>query len=298
MRKASKNHSFGGGWLLAASLAVTLAAFGCSSNQYAGNGQPSTSTPGMNHSSTYGSSSGTEGNPPMASSYYVPPMASSYYANTPAVDVDALANAAARRGYRGIVLGPTSPNGGSARVVVAGGQFENPAALVNPQSTVNSSISSAPTPAITGGPIGGTIDLSTGVVSPAAVAGATTIGTTSAAIGTGAATGALTTTTPAAGTSVAGSAAFSPVLMNSTPAPQATGTANATLPTVTATGRGPALATAPATVGTTAAPATVRTLATQTGTVAGGIHIQTTQTGGIMVTNVGHAAATTNTTGH
>ena len=102
----------------------------------------------------------------------------------------------------------------------------------------NSSINSQPTPVITGGDIAviGSVNPATaggssvtGVAAAAAntTAGAT-IGTTAATTGT-TATSALTTSTGAP--TVAASAAFSPVLMNSTPPPQATGTTGPTLST-------------------------------------------------------------------
>src|SRR6266568_3704490 len=100
MHKATTKKFSGMSWLVAASLAATLAAYGCSSNQYAGNGQPTPVTPtinSVNHSMTNGSSYGTEGTPPMASSYVNP--------SAPAVNVDALAILAAEQGFRGRVLG-------------------------------------------------------------------------------------------------------------------------------------------------------------------------------------------------
>jgi len=259
--------------------------FGCSTNQYAGNGEPTTVTPAINsvnHSTTYGSSSGTEGPPP--------PMASSYSSPAaPSVNVDALATLAADRGFRGYVLGPVNPGGAQQGVAVASGQFESPANAVLPQETVNSSINSQPTPAITGGDV---------VVAGATTGGASPIptltgGTTTAAATTGtvattptssAATSALTNSTGSA--TVAGSAAFSPVMMNSTPAPQATGTTGPTLRNVVATGR-VVTGTTTRTTGKTAASAVKTTTAgTATATVSSGIQLQTSQSGGIVMTNV------------
>jgi hypothetical protein len=285
MRKATLKNKSGMGWLGAASLAATLAMFGCSSNQYAGNGQPTSITPTMdtvNHSMTYGSSSGTEGTPP--------PMASSYSSPAaPRVNVDALAVLAADRGFRGYVLGPSNPGGAQQGVAVASGQFESPANAVLPQSTVNSSINSQPVPAITGGDIG----LTGGAVAaaspiPTLTGGATTTGTTASTTMTptsSAATSALTASTGSP--TVAGSAAFSPVLMNSTPAPQATGTTGPTLRTVVATGT--VVTGNTATPGRTAArttPAVRMTTGTATARVSSGIQLQTTQSGGIVMTNV------------
>src|SRR2546430_13110678 len=146
MRKATRNQMRGMGWLTAGSLALALASFGCNSNQSAGNGQPTSVTPtinSVNHSGTYGSSSGTEGMPPMSSSYSNPA--------TPRVDVDALANLAAQRGFRGVILGPADPGGIQQGVTISSGQFASPANAVLPQSTVKSSLNSQPPPRITGG---------------------------------------------------------------------------------------------------------------------------------------------------
>ncbi len=174
MRKATRNQMRGMGWLTAGSLALALAAFGCTSNQYAGNGQPTAVTPtinSVNHSGTYGSSSGTEGMPPMSSSYSNPAV--------PRVDVDALATLAAERGFRGVVLGPADPGGMQQGVTVASGQFASPANAVMPQSTVNSSINSQPTPVITGGDIA-----VVGSVNPATAGGSSVTGVAAAAADT------------------------------------------------------------------------------------------------------------------
>ena len=268
----------GTGWLAAASLAATFAAYGCTSNQYAGNGQPTMVTPTVNssnHSTTYGSSSGTV---PMSSSYMNPA--------TSRVDVDALANLAAQQGFRGRVLGPSDP-GGTAGIAIATGGFQSPADIVYPQQTVNSSINSQPTPVITGG------DASNGItIANASVAGGATVtgvGTTAAATtGTTATTGALTSSV--GGTTVAGTQAFQSALMNSTPAPQATGTVNPTLKTVVATGR-PATATRAAVSTsasrTSAATSAARTTTTGNGSVAATapIQLQTGSNGSITMTN-------------
>lgn len=137
MRKATSNQEFGRRswrWLAGASLAVTLAAFGCTTNDNTISGEPARSTPMYSPSTTPGISYGTEGIPPMASSYT--------YSTGPSVNTDALATLAADQGYQGRVLGPSAavgPQLGYAEPT--GGQFVNPAMIVNPQSTVNSSIS-------------------------------------------------------------------------------------------------------------------------------------------------------------
>jgi hypothetical protein len=131
-------------FLAATSLVLTVAAFGCTTNRYPGNGEPTIGTPGYgaaNRSATPGSSSGTEGTPPMASSYV----------GVPQPNTDAAAEAAAEQGYRGRVLGTVNPAGVQVAVPrTASGQVIPPAQLVNPQPTVNPSVSS-PTgvPAIT-----------------------------------------------------------------------------------------------------------------------------------------------------
>src|SRR5213080_78370 len=99
MRKIKMNN-----FLAVTSLALTVAAFGCTTNRYPGNGEPTMTTPGYgaaNQAATPGSSSGTAGIPPMASSYI----------GIAQPNTDALAEAAAQRGYQGIVLGPASPDG-------------------------------------------------------------------------------------------------------------------------------------------------------------------------------------------
>jgi hypothetical protein len=281
MSKATTKKFSGMSWLVVASLAATLAAYGCSSNQYAGNGQPTAVTPtinSVNHSMTTGSSYGTEGTPPMASSYVNP--------SARAVNVDALAILAAEQGFRGRVLGPVNPDGSLAGVTVASGQFVSPAQQVYPQSTVNSSINSQPTPVITGGDIA--VTTASNGTTAAATPVATTAATTAAATTpTTVATGALTTSTGAS--RVAGSAVFSPALMNSTPAPQATGTTNRTLPTLVATGRAnPTTASTSRSTSTTSA----SRMSTANVNVVSGIQIQTNANGGIMMTNVVNTAPT------
>ena len=131
-------------FLAATSLALTVAAFGCSTNRYPGNGEPAITTPGYgaaNQAVTPGSSSGTEGNPPMASSFV----------GVPQPNTDAVAEAAAQRAYRGRVLGIVNPGGVQAAPLTAAAQFTPPALLVNPQSTINPSVSSPGIEAIANG---------------------------------------------------------------------------------------------------------------------------------------------------
>ena len=156
--------------IAAAALAAGLVTFGCETNHY--NGEPGMSggpamAPGP--TSTPGSSSGTEGTPP---SYTPPPMASSFSR------VDALAVAAADAGFRGRVLGPVnpgpSPTGNSG--YTATGQFANPSLYANPEVTVNSSISSEPTPVygVGGGGGGGVIFVAPGTSATTAATSAAT----------------------------------------------------------------------------------------------------------------------------
>jgi hypothetical protein len=145
MRKITTNK-----FLAATSLALTVAAFGCTTNRYPGNGEPTSAAPGYgaaNQSVTPGSSSGTAGVPPMSSSYMA----------IAQPNTDAMAEAAAQRGYRGRVLGPVNPGGVQIGVPVqpTGGQVVPPAMIVNPQSTVNPSVSSPGELAVTGGVAGG-----------------------------------------------------------------------------------------------------------------------------------------------
>jgi len=296
MRKATTNDKIerhGRRLLAAASLALTFAAFGCTTTRY---GEPTNVNPSygpMNHGVLPGSSTGTESDTPMASSY----------TGISRVNVDALAILAAEQGFRGRVLGPVNPAGVQTGVPLQpfGGQFVSPALTANPQQTVNSSISSAPTPVISSGTAGGGVAIAAATASPATVATTgTTIGTTAGTTSALATTAALTTSTGAGvgvtganGTTVAGSAVFSPVLMNSTPPPQATGTANATLPTIGATGR-PLASTSSAktarTTSTTAASMTARVTSSSTNVAMTAgmmpIRIETGTQGQVMLTNV------------
>ena len=254
------NRKLGGHWLIAASLALTLAAFGCTSNQYAGNGQPTIVTPTYNHATTPGSSSGTEG---------VPPMASSFTYLTPRVDVDGLANLAAMQGYRGRVLGPSGAQGYLPGVTATGGILVSPALTTNPQATVNTSISSQAVPVITGGEVGAGINIVSTGATGASTAGTPAMATT---VATTAATAALTAS--GSGTTVAGSAAFAPAMMNSTPAPQATGSTGPTLATVVATGKSPS------------GSSSSTMMARNTAAVTAPIRIETGTSGNITVTNI------------
>ena len=259
------------------SLAILVAALGCTTNNNPGNGQP-TNAPATMPSS-----------PPMASSSLTPMTPS----ERAAASVDAFAILAAEQGYRGRVLGPANPAAvavgpNSAPAIV---EPINPAPIVNPGTTVNSSITSPATPAITGGTAGGGVAADSGALfSAAATVGATTVATNGAAVRTQAAIPAASATTPIAGTATrmanpAGTATVPAV-------PPATAT------TVVNTGTTATATVAPATVApatTTAtdraglrlpARATTRTAAARTTTTnAAPVRIETNTNGDIMVTN-------------
>ena len=168
--------------LAAVTLAGSLAAFGCSMDRTPTYGQPGMSTPAAgsvapNATSTPGSAN-TMGSMPLGPTPHA--MISSSPANGESASLDALATLKADEGYRGKVLGPAAPGDNSvpsASMQQTTGQFISPSVYANPQSTVNSSISSAPTPAIVSGAAGDT----GGVF----VAGATALPATTAAIATG-----------------------------------------------------------------------------------------------------------------
>lgn len=180
--------------LLAVSLAASLAAFGCTTNQNLGNGTPVRGGGDLRSAPTSGVTSGQERATP-------PPMTSSYNSasalprvtprNASRADRAAAIMAGQQTARRGTYLGVVSPGSGGrgyASDQIAGAgvyQPTNPALLTNPQLTVNSSLTSGPTAAINSGAggVGG------GVGGGAIVAGAT-VGTTGAAFGTTGAIGA------------------------------------------------------------------------------------------------------------
>jgi len=156
--------------LLAVSLAASLAALGCTTNQNLGNGTPTRSGPDMRTAPTSGVTIGGETYtpplpPPMMSSYSRPeslPTASTRtIRRSPA---EAAAIMAQHQATRGVYLGVSNPGPNRSDVNVQTGQFVNPAMLVNPQRTVNSSISSQPTSVInTGAGESGVAAAATGV---------------------------------------------------------------------------------------------------------------------------------------
>lgn len=157
MRKPHTKLRIGSG-ALALALAGMLAASGCSTNRNPDNGQPGTSGPmtsPASPTSTPGSAGQTPVNPPMASSMIEP--SASLPVAAPALSRADVAAAimASHQGPAMRVLGPLDPEPlpPAQRVAQAAptGQFVPPALYANPQVTVNSSISSAPTPVIASG---------------------------------------------------------------------------------------------------------------------------------------------------
>src|SRR5260221_5149751 len=161
-----------------------LAVSGCTTNLNPGSGEPLRGEPGLgprSPTSTPGTSYGS--NVPMTSAYNADvssgavnaPMISSYFASDPA---------ASRSDYRTKYLGASDPAPGGVVVVEDHhtGQLIDTAAAVNPQSTVNPTLSSPGTPAV--------IDDANGIVFVPVTANGTgtngtgtTAGTTSAAGG-------------------------------------------------------------------------------------------------------------------
>jgi hypothetical protein len=254
--------------LVAISLSLSLAAFGCTTDRNLGNGDPVT-TPGLRTSPTGGTSTGSESTPT------VPPSmtSSSSYVGAQAIPSGtqqmrrlSAAEAAAviaQQAPRVRYLGVTYPNnGGYVSDNVVTGQFQNPALRTNPQLTVNSSLSSQPTAVIssgageaagsTGGGITGAavvngtgttgIGLTSGVTSAGLTGGTTsaglTVGTTSAGItGTTTSAGLTTGTGLTLGGNASGGAAaiFSPATAGVAGTTLPVGS-NATITTVTPSG--------------------------------------------------------------
>jgi hypothetical protein len=288
--------------LLAISLAASLAAFGCTTNQNLGNGTPTRSGPDVRTAPTSGITSGGETTTPPAP----PPMTSSYTKSEalPAVTVrtaargtsgvirrspdEAAAIMAGRQALRGQYLGVVSPGLSNQQYVSANlqtGAFQNPSLQANPQVTINSSISSPPVPAISSGAGEGTIDAG-GIL--------TTSGTTAAATFTGTDT---TATAASAATLPTGTFAGTGTLPT---------VASSGLPTVTAAsvGAGRTTVAGTTTTGTTTTGTTTTgttAAATATGTTAiasrtGALRVLRTSTGSVTVTNVGSSTTSGTTT--
>jgi hypothetical protein len=245
-----KNPSFAGPALrliAAASLACTVAVVGCSTDRNPGAGQPQRYAPTVGPtmpSSTPGTEQNRPVNPPMISSYSPAP---GRVVLQRRVNTDAIAIVAANQSFRGRYLGPADPGGLPSYVTnpqaanIQTGQFINPSDYANPQVTVNSSISSPPTPVITSG--GGGAVISGGVATTAAVGGTTsaitsaltTTPTTSSAANAPAAVinngGGLLTPTMSSGATVSPTRAANPVIANVRTSGTATTTANSTVRT-------------------------------------------------------------------
>jgi len=191
--------------LVAVSLSISLAAFGCTTDRTLGNGDPVV-TPGVRTSPTGNTSTGSETTPSVPG-----PMFSSSIDNGQALPAvrprasraDQAAAVIAGQAPRVRYLGVTMPSM-SGRVYhsdgLVTGAFQNPALRTNPQATVNSSISSAPTPVIASGAGEG---VSSGDAAAAAVLSGTSFASTTGAsvIGTGVTTG-TTAASTATGTGV------------------------------------------------------------------------------------------------
>lgn len=201
MHKPNKNNALrereGLRILGAMSLTIFLAGLGaCTTNYTPGNGQPTGSTAygAGTHAATYGSSSGSEGIKPQSRLIVAPEEITPMFSSSS----EAIAVLAGHEGrFLGYASpGPASPYYGSDVIT---GQVIPPALTANPQQTVNSSISSDPTPVITsgaGGDGGGAVVI--GGVSSGAVTSAVTAGVTS---GTSAITAASSLAAPVFGTS-------------------------------------------------------------------------------------------------
>jgi len=238
--------------LLAVSLAVSLAAFGCTTNHNLGNGTPVRSGGEMRSAPSSGVTSGQERatTPPMTSSYMgadvLPRIAPRSASRADRAAAILAGNQPARGRYLGIVNpGPA----GRPYASDANGQFvnPNPALATNPQLTLNSSISSGPVAGINTG-VGSTVLTNgTTVTTGAATTTAGTTATTAASTVAGAT--AIPTATAAGGALPAGAFAastFTPaesIIANSTVTAASAGTAaTVSTPTVTAA-TGNALAT-------------------------------------------------------
>ena len=209
--------------LLAITLAASLAAFGCTTNQNLGNGTPARSGPEVRTAPTSGVTTGGETyTPPMP-----PPMTSSYTRSEamPVVTArtaprgtervirrspdEAAAIMAGRQQLNGRYLGVVSPGLSNHQYVSASvdtAALQNPALRTNPQMSINSSISSQPTAAINSGAggldAGGVLVTTDGTTAAATVAGTgtTTSGVRVGTLPTVASSGIPTVTAASAGT--------------------------------------------------------------------------------------------------
>src|SRR5687768_6545260 len=144
--------------LLAVSLAASLAAFGCTTNQNLGNGTPVRSGGELRSAPTSGVTSGQERStpPPMTSSYTRAEVLPTVTPRSVSRADRAAAIMAGHQATRGRYLGVVNPGPGSRpyvsdQVALITAVPPNPSLQTNPQLTVNSSISSNPSPAINSG---------------------------------------------------------------------------------------------------------------------------------------------------
>ena len=133
---------------LAVTMTLSLAAFGCTTNQFQTAGEPwPASRAGGSVTPSMSTTPGSAG----------PSIPATMVSGAVDPVVDAMAVIEADRSYDGRVLGPAAPGSGAPSVSqqIATGQFISPAVLANPQTTVNRSVSSGPVPAVVSG---GTVD--------------------------------------------------------------------------------------------------------------------------------------------
>lgn len=227
--------------LLAVSLAASLAAFGCTTNQNLGNGTPLRNGGELRSAPTSGVTSGQERAtpPPMTSSYTGADALPRITPRTLSRADRAAAVLAGNQPTRGRYLGVVNPGpAGRPYVSDSNVQFANPALAVNPQVTLNSSISSGPVAGINTG-VGSTVltngtTVTTGAASASAVTATTATASTPAAA---AVSGATLAPTPASTATTLPAGAFA--ASTATPAqsvvatPAAVTAASATAPTPT-----------------------------------------------------------------
>src|SRR5688572_18924201 len=159
MRKALNNSNLHGRTWLAITLSISLAAFGCTTNRTPGEGEPYIGGPGLGPSAPTSNISSNRSTtvmpPPMTSSYQrndVLPTATTRSTRLP-LSPDEAAAVLAQNQPRVRVLGASNPgvSGGYHSDSIVTGQVANVAAITNPQMSINSSISSAPTSVVSSG---------------------------------------------------------------------------------------------------------------------------------------------------
>lgn len=164
MRKTLRSKNLHERTWLAVTLAVSLAAFGCTTNRTPGAGEPYIGGPGVGPSAPSSHISSNR-----ATTAMPPPMTSSYQrddalpttittrstSRLPLTADEAAAIIAGQQRVR--VLGPANPgvSGGYHSDGLVTGQVRDSASIVNPQMTLNSSLTSSPTVVISSGVGGG-----------------------------------------------------------------------------------------------------------------------------------------------